>query len=300
MSWYLARRAKRILERHPTLRLFYANVTKHNVGMLAGFVSWSILTSIIPLTVGVVAISGVFLQSRSSQADLVQQLSRLFQGAVSTGEIDTWVSAVPHHAGLLGFLGIAGVLWGASNIGGSFATAFRVIFAGKPRPFVREKLLNIGMLFVFAGLMIVIVSLTTAAAFLHQLAAALPFPAPARVVIVTAISLASAFMLFSAIYSVFPNIEAGYKLKNVWIGSLLAAVLFQLVTTVWPIYVRLSHPSRFGSVFFSFIVLTAWIYSFSFILLLGAEVIAVASMREMRAIHDRPAVDSQEYAHARR
>mgnify|MGYP001193226897 CR=1 FL=1 len=149
---------KRILDNHPTLRLFYQNVAKDNIGVLAGFVSWNVLTSLIPLTVGVVAISSLFLQSKSAQADLVRRLSQLFQGAVSTQEIDTAVQALSHHSGLLGIVGVLGVLWGASNIGGSFATAFRVIFATRPRPFIREKLLDVGMLFVFTGLMVVILS----------------------------------------------------------------------------------------------------------------------------------------------
>jgi membrane protein len=297
---YIGRRVKRRIDSHPTLRLFLDNIQRDNIGMLAGFVSWSILTSIIPLTVGVVAISGLFLQSPQAQADLVQKLSQLFQGAISPEDIGTWVRAVPHHAGLIGIIGAAGVLWGASNIGGSFSTIFNVIFASRPRPFIREKLINIGMVFVFAGLMLVIVFGTTASAFLNKLAATLPFPAAAEVVIVTAISLVSAFVLFSAIYSVFPNVQAEYKLRNVWMGSLLAAVLFQVVTTIWPLYVRLSHPSRFGSVFFTFIVLTAWLYCFSYILILGAEVIAVASMREMRAAKERAALDAPGQVHAGR
>jgi membrane protein len=288
-SRYLARRVKRILDGHPVLRLFFQNIARDNIGMLAGFVSWSILTAIIPLTVGVVAISSLFLQSQSAQADVVRQLSKLFQGAVSTRDIDTAVKALSHHSGLLGIVGVLGVLWGASNIGGSFATAFRVIFATRPRPFVREKLLDIGMLFVFSGLMAVILFGTTATAFLDMFASTLPFPAAAQVVIVTGISLVSAFLLFSAIYSVFPNIGAGYKLKNVWQGALLAAILFELVTTVWPLYVRLSHASRFGAALFSLIVLTAWIYAFSLILILGAEVIAAASMREIAEMHERAA-----------
>jgi membrane protein len=293
-SRYLARRVKRILDGHPILRLFFQNIAKDNIGMLAGFVSWSILTAIIPLTVGVVAISSLFLQSHSAQADVVRQLSELFQGAVSTQDIDTAVKSLTRHSGLLGIVGVVGVLWGASNIGGSFATAFRVIFATRSRPFVREKLLDIGMLFVFAGLMAVILFGTTATAFLDKLASTLPLPAAAQVIVVTSISIASAFLLFSAIYTVFPNIEAGYKLRNVWLGALLAAVLFELVTTVWPLYVRLSHASRFGAALFSLIVLTAWIYAFSFILILGAEVIAVASMREMVKMRERSAAREHE------
>ncbi len=84
------------------------------------------------------------------------------------------------------------------------------------------------------------------------------------------------------VYSVFPNIEAGSKLRHVWLGALPAAILFQIVTTMWPLYVRLSQASRFGAAISLLILLTAWIYAFSFILMLGAEVIALASTNAMR------------------
>ena len=279
----LRRSVERTLSRFPRVRLFVQNLAHDNIGMLAGYVSWNVLTSIIPLTAGVVAISGLFVQSRSEQRALIQLLSQLFQGAVSTQDIDIAVRTAANHTGLLGVLGIAGVFWGASNIGGAFSTAFQSIFYTEPRPFIREKLLDLGMLFVFTGLMGAILVGTTASAYLDRLTSTLPFPAIAQVVIVTGISLSSAFVLFGSIYSVFPNIKAGDKLRHVWLGSLLAAVLFQIVTIVWPLYVRLSHASRFGAALFSLIVLTAWIYAFSLILLLGAEVIAAASADVVRA-----------------
>jgi YihY family inner membrane protein len=279
---------QRALDRHPGLRLLLQNIARDNIGMLAGYVSWNILTSIIPLSVAVVAISSLFVHDAGKRADLVSALSRLFQGAISTHDIDTAVQSLSQHSGLLGIAAVLGVLWGASNIGGSFSTAFRVIFETRPRPFVREKLVDVVMLFVFTGLMTIILFGTTAAAFLDHIAAELPFPEAAQVVLVAAVSFVSAFVLFSAIYSVFPNIEAGEKLKNVWAGALLAAVLFQIVTIIWPIYVRFSHASRFGAFLFALIVLTAWLFAFSMILLLGAEVIAVGSQRDR---HPRPKQD---------
>src|ERR1700730_14706891 len=115
-SRYLARLVKRTLDGHPALRLFFQNIARDNIGMLAGFVSWSILTAIIPLTVGVVAISSLFVQSPNAQADVVRQLSKFFQGSVSTKDIDLAVKALSHNTGLLGIVGVLGVLWGASNI----------------------------------------------------------------------------------------------------------------------------------------------------------------------------------------
>src|SRR4051794_2819482 len=116
-------RLKEALAAHSTLQRLSRNMSRDNVGMLAGFVSWSILTSIIPLSVGVVAISSLLVESKSEQAEVVRELSRLFQGAVSTQDIETEVHNLSQSTGLLRIIGIGGVLWGASNIGGAFSTA---------------------------------------------------------------------------------------------------------------------------------------------------------------------------------
>jgi len=65
-----------------------------------------------------------------------------------------------------------------------------------------------------------------------------------------------------------------------WKGALVAALLFQILSYVWPLYVVLFHPQRYGALFAPIIVLGVWIYFFSLILVLGAEVVAFGSLAE--------------------
>src|SRR5437763_4631088 len=85
----LVQRVKSMGDKHPAVRDFITKLGADNIGLLAGFVSWSILTSLIPLAVGIVALSGLFIQDPSTQQAVVQRLSEAMQGAVSSHDIQT-------------------------------------------------------------------------------------------------------------------------------------------------------------------------------------------------------------------
>jgi membrane protein len=279
----LAKDAKELPAEHPSLGAFIKKLGKDNIGMLAAFVSWSVLTSLVPIVVGLVAISGIFMQSPSAQQSVVNHLSQALQGALSTKEIQSVVRTSTQHAGLFGIIGFLGILWGGSNVGGSLSTAFQAIFEVNGRNFFKEKLLDVGMIFVFTALMIVILVGTTAGALLNKLFASFPLPGVTQFIIGTAISLIAAFLLFASIYLAFPNIQPHLRLNNVWRGALLSAVLFQILSYIWPIYANFSHFQRYGAVFFPILVLTAWIYFFSMITMFGAELVAVGAIREAQS-----------------
>src|SRR5579884_3329441 len=271
--------AKELAQEHPDMRAFFTKLMKDNIGMLAAFVSWTILTSIAPIAIGLVFLTTLFLHSPSAQANIVSHLSSALQGAISPATIRTMVKTSTQHAGLLGIIGLVGVFWGGSAVGGAFSTAFQPIFEVSGRNFLKEKLIDIGMIFVFTALMLIIIAGTSAGALLNGLFSGFPLPGVVQFVIGTAISLLAAFILFVAIYLVFPNIQPGFKYGNVWKGALVAAVLFEILTYIWPIYSHFAHFNKYGAVLFPILVLTAWIYFFSMITMIGAEVIAVFSIQ---------------------
>ncbi|HLJ68630.1 MAG TPA: YihY/virulence factor BrkB family protein [Chloroflexota bacterium] len=277
---HLQKDANQELNEHPGFKAFLKKLGKDNIGMLAGFLSWSILTSLVPIVVGLVAISSLFLRSPSAQQTVINHLAQALQGAFSVAEIKNLVRTTTQHSGLLGIIGLLGVLWGGSNVGGALSTAFQAIFETTGRNFIKEKLLDIAMIFVFTALMLVILVATAAGAVLNQLFHGFPLPGVLQFVIGTAISLAAAFLLFSSIYLAFPNIQPRFKWHDIWPGALLAAVLFEIITYIWPLYARFAHFNRYGAVLFPLLVLTAWIYFFSMITMIGAEVSAVFAIRD--------------------
>lgn len=268
------------LHRHPSLNLFIHKVMQDNITFLASAVAWTLLTSVVPIVVGLVAISSFFLHDPASQQAVVDHLSGALQGTLQPQDIRQLVTTSIRHRGVLALIGIVGILWGGSNVGGSFSTVFQPIFEVNGRDFHKEKLLDLGMIFVFVALMLIIVVATTAGAVITRLFPTAPIPSERAFLIGTAISLAAAFLLFLVLYLVFPNAQPRFRLPQVWRGSLVAAVLFQILSFIWPLYTHISRFSRYGAVIAPLIVLAAWIYFFSLILMVGAEIIAFRAIQE--------------------
>ena len=268
------------LHRHPAINLFIQKVMKDNITFLASAVSWTLLTSVVPIVVGLVAISNLFLRDPASQRAVIDHLSSALQGTLTPQDIRDLVTTSIQHSGVLAIVGIIGILYGGSNVGGAFSTVFQPIFEVNGRDFLKEKALDVGMIFVFVALMVVIIVSTTAGAVVSRLFPTAPIPGGTAFLIGIPISLAAAFLLFSVLYLVFPNPKPRFKVGNVWRGSGVAAILFQLLSFIWPLYTHLSHFSRYGAVIAPMIVLAAWIYFFSLILMVGAEIIAFKAIQK--------------------
>lgn len=251
--------------------------------MLASVVSWNVLSSVIPILVAIIAMSGWLLHDPTRQRVVIRQLSQILQHSLTTGDLRTLVRVAVRHTGLLIVGGVVGILWGASNVGGAVATVFQPIFHVRGRSIIREKIIDVAMIFVFTVLMLVIVTATTGGALLDRLIPRSPLSPVASFITGTIVSLLAAFLLFCILYTVFPHIEPRFKKGHIWKGALVAALLLQVLSYVWPLYAVLFHPQRYGALFAPIIVLGVWIWFFSLILVLGAEVVAFGSLSEAGA-----------------
>jgi membrane protein len=264
-----------------SLKAIFQKVMKDNLGTLAAIVSWSVLTSLVPITVGLIAISGFILKNNpSAQQSVITHLSQALQGVLTPKDLTNLVQATIQHSGLLGLIGLLGVLWGGSSVGGAISTVFQAIFEVKGRSFIVEKLIDVGMIFVFTILMVVIIAGTTAGALIKKLFTGFALPGVATFALGTAISLIAAFLLYAAIYAVFPNVETRFKLANVWKGALVGAVLFEILSYIWPLYARFAHFQKDGAILGTLVLLMAWVYFFAITMLLGAEVVAISTLNE--------------------
>lgn len=259
---------------HPSVDLFVHKVMKDNITFLASAVAWTLLTSVVPIIVGMVAISSLFLRDPASQRAVVEHLSSALQGTLQPQDIKQLVTTSIQHSGVFALIGIVGILWAGSNVGGVFSTVFQPIFEVNGRDILKEKVLDVAMILVFVALMVVIVVATTAGAVITRLFPTAPIPGGTAFLFGTAISLAAAFLLFAVLYLVFPNVQPRFTMSHIWRGSLVAAILFQILSFIWPLYTQLSHFSRYGAVIAPMIILAAWIYFFALILMVGAEIVA--------------------------
>jgi len=262
-------------------------LSKDNLGVLASIASWSIMTSLVPILVGLIAISGLILRNNpSAQQSVISHLSQALKGVLTPKDLQNLVSTTIQHTGLLAIIGFAGVFWGGSSVGGAISTVFQAIFEVKGRSFIVEKLIDIGMIFVFTALMIIIVLGTTAGALVSRLIPGFALSGAATLVIGTVVSLAAAFLLFASIYAVFPNVETRFKFGNIWKGALIAAVLFEILSFIWPLYAHFAHFGSHGALLGAIALLMAWVYFFSMTMLIGAEWVAIEAIGEAKAEHE--------------
>jgi membrane protein len=264
-----------------SIKKIIQKLLKDNLGSLGAIVSWSILTSVVPIIVGLIAISGFVLRNNpSAQQSVVSHLSQALRGVVQPNDIRKLVSASTQHTGLLGVVGLLGVLWGGSSVGGAISTTFQAIFEVDSRNFIVEKLIDIAMIFVFTALMLVILLGTAAGAMVKTVFTSLSIPDAAAFVVGTAISLLAAFLLYESIYLVFPNVRPRLKFRDAWKGALVGAVLFEILSFIWPLYATFAHFQKDGAILGSLVLLMAWVYFFSMTMLLGAEVVAIGAISD--------------------
>jgi membrane protein len=94
---------------------------------------------------------------------------------------------------------------------------------------------------------------------------------PAYQVLGYGVALIAAAFFFAMLYRIIPN--AGQTIRDVWPGTLTAAVLFVVMAQVFPLYIRLvGGANRYGKAFVLVTLLVAWFYALAHLILFGTHV----------------------------
>ena len=275
-----------------TLRKF----ADDNCMQMAAAISYYVLFSLFPLVILAIAVLGLVLRDGDIQRDLVAELTGLLP--VDAGGARNVENAVREltgpSSGALGVLGLAGMAWTASAMFGVIRRSLDIAFdlSGK-RPFVRQKLVDFGMLAMLGTLFLLSLGATAAlrvtrsavedAPVVGGIASELGFGwAVASFLAPTAIS----FAAFALLYWLVPARHV--RLRHVWPGALVAAVLFETVKLAFGVYIQ--SFTRYDLVFGSLGAVVTFLFLMfvsANVLLLGAE-LAAQYPRVMRGDYDDP------------
>jgi membrane protein len=291
-----------VLVRH--LRLLAAKTVSEfsadNCSQMSAAISYYVLFSLFPLLVFVVGVMGVLLQDSSLQQDLIDSILKLIPLSQDQGRNDV-TEAVRGVAGVgsgaLGLLGLLGMAWSGSNMFGVVRRSLNVAYdLDVHRPFVRQKLLDLTMTLAFAPFFLSSLAATAFLRIARQASADVPVAGSLSQKLGFGWDLSSlmipivlSFIAFSFLYWFVPN--ARIRLRDVWPGALLAALLFEAVKVGFGVY--LENFSNYDVVFGSLGAVVAflfWVYLSASILLLGAEV-ASEYPRVMRGDYDQVTED---------
>src|SRR5205823_13372543 len=138
------------------------------------------------------------------------------------------LQSVSQHPGILGLISIAGMLWSGSNLFATMEFVLGRVLGVQPRGFLRQR----GMATAMTGVFMLAILLSFIVNAVLSFIRGVPY---AGLAVGTVIWVA--FML--TIYRWVPN--RAPRLSDVWPGAVLAGVLMEVLTLVWPLYARLSH-----------------------------------------------------------
>lgn len=245
---------------------------------LASMLTYSLITTIFPILAAILTLAGLILQrlSPGSLNAVASALSRILPGGiVSPTQL---MHGLVHLTGPLALVSIVGLLWGGSNLFTNIENTFSIIFRVRDRDFLPQRLMAIGMVIVLAILLplaFAASSLVTAGSSAFR--QVLPGPlALVLTVVGPAVSIALLWLLFLLIYMVVPNTRVPFG--DAWRGALAAAILFGLVTLLFPTYIKvfLHGNAKYGATVLTLVVLITWLWFFAVILLIGAQINAIA------------------------
>ena len=249
----------------------------HRGGSMAVLIAWNAMVSLFPIALALAAVIGLVLSVAGFTTDAIAQTAlSLFPEDIGAQQATLHaIDVVMRQTGVFVIAAFIGFLWTGANLFGAMEEAFAVIFRTPTRPFLRQKLMALGMMGLFAVLTVIAVGTSALLGFLSEIPGQ-PVSltrGPVGYAIQVAVGTVAGFLLFFAIYYVVPNRRQ--KPSRVWPGALFAGVCFEALTLLFPFYLRLDPTiNRYGRDFALLFILVAFFYFLGVITVLGAEVIA--------------------------
>ena len=271
------RRLLRKLDAIPLFHLFYRTVREMSADdathMAAGVAYYAML-SLFPLSVGLISLLGLVLDSEALEGEVFTFFQAYIPG--SKDLLAANINATGSIRGVLGVVSFLGLFWSASLLFGAITRVVnRAWDIHQDRPFYVDKLRHILMAFSVAPLFLLSFGAT---ASLHILATN-DVPVIGRVefldndainIITRPLPFVFTLSIFLLIYKFTPNTKTYWR--YVWPGALLGAVMFEAFKSTFVFYLDnfADYERVYGSLA-SVIVLLAWTYFSGLILIAGAE-----------------------------
>ncbi len=241
---------------------------------LSAALAYNILLATFPMLVALLAILGFLLGlfSRDATALVQQALSGALPKEINAAGIVRGAGQnLARSSGVLSIIAVLAAIFGGSRLFILLETCFCIIYRVRPRTFLRQNLMAIGMLLVF----IILVPIMVFAGSVPALAFSLLQHTPLGQLPLLASAagflggLIASFILFEFIYVVVPNLHI--RLRHGWLGAVVGAVALQIYLLLFPLYASHFLVGVAGAVGLT-AILIVFFYYFALILLLGAEI----------------------------
>ena len=241
----------------------------------AALIAWNALFAMFPIVIFAASLLGLVLRLFGQANDRIY--STIFTAIPGDPRplLDA-VTTVKSQSGVLFIIGLIGLLWGGSALFGVIEQAFAVIYHTKPRDFLRQRLIAFGMVFLFTILVGVAVATSALLPALKHIPNIPEFlySGVAAFILQVAVGITAGFLLFGSMYYVIPNRKQQFR--KVIPGALVAGLLFELITLLFPLYLSINNGiNQYGKTFGLFFLLMTFFFFLGLITMIGVEVNSV-------------------------
>jgi len=241
----------------------------------AALIAWNALFAMFPIVIFAASLLGLVLRLFGQANDTIY--STIFTAIPGDPRplLDA-VTTVKSQSGVLFIVGLVGLLWGGSALFGSIEQAFAVIYHTKPRDFLRQRLIAFGMVFLFTILVGVAVATSALLPALKHIPNIPEFlySGVAAFILQVAVGITAGLLLFGSMYYVIPNRKQQFR--KVIPGALVAGLLFELITLLFPLYLSINNGiNQYGKTFGLFFLLMTFFFFLGLITMIGVEVNSV-------------------------
>ena len=241
----------------------------------AALIAWNALFAMFPIVIFAASLLGLVLRLFGQANDRIYSTIFTAIPGDSRPLLDA-VTTVKSQSGVLFIVGLVGLLWGGSALFGVIEQAFAVIYHTKPRDFLRQRLIAFGMVFLFTILVGVAVATSALLPALKHIPNIPEFlySGEAPFILQVAVGITAGFLLFGSMYYVIPNRKQQFR--KVIPGALVAGLLFELITLLFPLYLSINNGiNQYGKTFGLFFLLMTFFFFLGLITMIGVEVNSV-------------------------
>ncbi|HWL29650.1 MAG TPA: YihY/virulence factor BrkB family protein [Burkholderiaceae bacterium] len=234
--------------------------------------------SIAPLLILVIAIAGFVWGEDAVRGEIIRQLGGLV-GPEGASSVQSMIRSAdkPAQGITATIISVLFLIIGATSVFAELQSAldriWRVPSLQKTAGLwnaLRARLLSFGLVLGLAFLLLVSLIVSAALAVVGQWSSGL-FPGWEAVmqVLNTIVSLGISTVLFAMIYKFMPQVKITWR--DVWVGAVVTAVLFEIGKVVIGLYVGKSSTVSSLTAAGSLVIVLIWVYYAAQVFLLGAE-----------------------------
>ena len=249
---------------------------------LAASMSYYVFFSLFPLAILAVSVVGVLLTDDALRERVIDELFNLLPSGAGREDLESLIGPIASGRSAVGVISVVGLIWAATGMMSalrfSLDTAWDMEFR---RPFVRGKLVDLGLVLGVGGLLTISVAATAVLQVGRDVSDSVadslgPFGAEASGlfrVLAVLVPFLLTWTTFTIIYKVVPSVTT--RVRDVVAGALVGALLFEALKHGFAFYLR--NFSNYDAVYGSLgaaIALLFFVYLAACVLLFGAEIAA--------------------------